>query len=154
MRINSEDKQSFVELTVEDAYCSPTQTGESDDNWDMKVSLHLWTEGLMARLYDVSLYRSFVEPFLVSLRELNSRRRGIAKLEGLGYERMELTIYNSDQLGHLGVSVAMERYDLELERQAMKATANFNLDPSDLPGVLYDFEQAFSRQNLAREFSG
>jgi hypothetical protein len=154
MRINSEDKQSFVELVVEDAYCSPTQTGESDDNWDMKVSLHLWAEGMTARLYHVSLYRSFVEPFLVSLRELNSKRRGIAKLQGLGYESMELAIYNTNQRGHLGVSVAMERYDLELERPAMKATASFNLDPGDLPAVLYDFEQTFSKQNLALEFSG
>src|SRR5215813_9710272 len=152
MKISSEDKKSFIEIIVRDAYCEPMQPGEADDDWHMTVSLQMTTEWFIARLPDVTLYRSFVEQFLLSLRELNEKRKGIAKLEGLGYEKFALSIFNTNERGYLAVSLEMEKYELSSERYLMKATGGFDLDPGDLPQILYDFEKLFSKQRLTEEF--
>jgi hypothetical protein len=63
-----------------------------------------------------------------------------------------VSIYNTNERGHLAVSLEMEKYELSSERSVLKATGNFDLDPSDLPQILYDFEKLFSKQRLAQEF--
>ena len=152
MKIVSEDKRSFLEIIVLDAYCELMQPGEIGDDWHMTVSLQMTTEWFIARLPDVTLYRSFVEQFLLNLRELNEKRKGIATLEGLGYGKFALSIFNTNERGYLAVSLEMEKYDLSSGRNLMKAMRSFDLDPSDLPQILYDFEKIFSKERLAQEF--
>jgi hypothetical protein len=152
MRIESDDRKAFLELIVETAYCLLTQSGEDDDTWNATVQIQITTAWLNAKVDGVDLYRNDMDQFLIGLRELEVKRKGRTALVGRGYTSFELSIYNTNDRGYLGIDLSMEKYDLPAERHLMKALGSFDLDPSDLPKVLYGFEKLFDKQNLSREF--
>ena len=154
IRIESADERSYIEIGVDHAYCFDTQSGQHDDSWNANVSIQMSTDWFTATVGDIDLYRSFIDVFIASLREYNISRKGAVSLEGLGYGRFELSIYSTNERGYSALSLSLEKYDLASERHTVKATASFDLDPGDIPGILADFERVFSKERLAQEFGG
>jgi hypothetical protein len=111
--------------------------GDPGPGGDVHVSVHVAGHGFEGRNRSVWLDRRTVRAFHAALTELEARRTGGVLLEAISPDAFQLSLDIVDAAGHAAVAVRLTRHIFVLGRpQALRADLGFEIDPSDLAGLV------------------
>ena len=109
---------------------------------DVQVSVSVRLADFAGQHDQVWIDAEALQHFVDSLRVIEQERRGVAVLESMSLNEFKLEIRSRDQLGHFVAAVSLSRHQYSGPNSwPTSVSGGFEIDPSDLPGLLLEFEK-------------
>jgi hypothetical protein len=142
MRIDAEDRRSFVNLTVSgpDGMSAGAAT----------LAVEIESRGFRGAYAKVGVFASAMQRFLDELERLEAQRSGSALLSSMSPGEFQLRIEIADRAGHVLLTAQLRRLVyIRDQMAALAAEVAFALDPSALPNVVADLHEFCSMLGVA-----
>ena len=121
-----------LKLTLED---------HSKRSRSFEVSVEVTARGFTGRHHEIHFFESHFEEFLSSLRELDRKRQGNARLEAMTPYEFWLEVLSVDKLGHIHLQGKLTQVSsVRPERLWNSLGFDIELDPSVFPRFVREFE--------------